>query len=113
MFLEPRNIEKLEAEEGKIIIKLLDKGFYKNYMIGTFEFDISYIYLRKDHTMLHQWVALSNPNSEDYSQITGYLKLSISVACTGDDQVEIKEDPGSGENDDNVLMPPQLNPKFY
>lgn len=63
--------------------------------------------------MLHQWIALSNPNSEDYSQITGYLKLSISVACTGDDQVEIKEDPGTAENDDNVLMPPQLNPKFY
>lgn len=34
MFLEPRNIEKEEAEEGKISIKLLDKGFYKNYMIG-------------------------------------------------------------------------------
>jgi hypothetical protein len=107
VFLEPRNIEKNEAEEGKITIKLIDKGFYKNYMIGMFEFDISYIYLRKDHLLLHQWLALSNPNSEDYSQITGYLKVSISVACTGDDQIEIKEEfTNSAENDENVMMPP-------
>lgn len=55
--------------------------------------------------MYHQWIALSNPNSEDFSQITGYLKVSISVACTGDDQVEIKEDD-SESKEDNVLMPP-------
>jgi hypothetical protein len=38
--------------------------------------------------------------------------VSISVACTGDEQVQIEED--SGETKDiNVMMPPQLNPKFY
>jgi hypothetical protein len=61
--------------------------------------------------MLHQWVALSNPNSE-YTKITGYLKISIAVACTGDHLAEIKEDTGT-EADTNVMMPPQLNPQFY
>lgn len=87
LFLEPKNVEKVDAEEGKIVIKLLDKGFLKNSLIGVFDFDLSYIYNMKDHLLLHQWIALSNPNSEDYAKITGYLKISISVACTGDEQV--------------------------
>ena len=87
IFLEPRNVEKKEAEEAKILIRLLDKGFFKNYLIGQFEFDLSYIYFMKDHLMLHQWVALSDPNSDEYAKITGYLKLSISVTCTGDEQL--------------------------
>jgi len=87
LFIEPKNVEKKTAEEGKIEIKLMDKGFFKNAMIGSFDFDLSYIYFMKDHLLLHQWLALSNPNSENYSEITGYIKVSISVVCTGDEQV--------------------------
>ena len=87
LFLEPKNVEKKDAEEGKISLKLMDKGFMRNSLIGVFEFDLSYIYFMKDHLLLHQWLAISNPNSEDYAKITGYLKVSISVVCTGDEQV--------------------------
>ena len=112
LFLEPHNVEKKDAEDAKIVIKLNDKGYIKDTMIGVFEFDLSYIYFMKDHLLLHQWLAFSNPNSENYSEITGYLKVSISVAASGDEQVQINEDD-DGANDDNVMMPPQLNPKFY
>lgn len=112
LFLEPRNVEKQDAEEGKILIRLMDKGFLKDTMIGMFEFDLSYIYFMKDHAMQHKWIAFSNPNSENYSEITGYLKISISVACSGDEQIQLSEDDGVGGADD-VIMPPQLNPKFY
>ena len=84
LFLEPKNVEKQSAEDGRIMIKLLDKHFIKDLVIGQFEFDLTHIYFMENHLMLHQWMALSNPNSEKYSQITGYLKVSISVACTGD-----------------------------
>ena len=83
----------------------MDKGFFKNSLIGQFEFDLSYIYFMKDHMMLHQWIALSDPNSEDYAKITGYLKLSISVTCTGDEQLQIEDDQNPDDSD-NVLMPP-------
>jgi hypothetical protein len=83
----------------------MDKGFMRNSLIGVFEFDLSYIYFMKDHLLLHQWLAISNPNSEDYSKITGYLKVSISVVCTGDEQVQIEDDDGEDKTD-NVLMPP-------
>jgi len=41
----------------------------------------------KDHLLLHRWIALSNPNAENYAEITGYLKLSISIAASGDEQI--------------------------
>ena len=44
VFFEPKNKEKEELEQGKIVIKLLDKGFYKDAIIGYYEFDISYFY---------------------------------------------------------------------
>ena len=112
IFLEPKNVEKKAAEDAQLQIRVLDKGFFKDSVIGQFEFNLTHLYFMKDHLLLHQWIALSNPNSEDYSKITGYLKVSISVAATGDEQVQINEDDGVGGND-NVMMPPQLNPKFY
>jgi hypothetical protein len=39
------------------------------------------------------------------------MKVSISVSCTGDEQVEIKEDDGEEKTD--VMMSPALNPAFY
>ena len=66
----------------------------------------------KDHILLHKWLAVSDPNSENYSEITGYIKVSISVAATGDEQIQITEDDDNAKEDE-ILMPPQLNPKFY
>lgn len=111
LFCEAKNIEKKKAEDGKIVIRLQDKGIFKNTLIGLFEFDLSYIYFMKDHLLLHKWLAFSNPNSENYSEITGYLKVSVNVTCTGDESVQIEEDDGA--EDPDVLMPPSLNPKFY
>ena len=42
---------------------------------------MSFIYLRKDHMLLHKWIAMSNPNGEDYAKIQSYVKISIAVAC--------------------------------
>jgi len=93
------------------MIKLYDKGFFKQTLIGEYEFDLVYVYFMKQHVLLHKWLAFSNPNSENYSEITGYLKLSINVTCTGDESVQIEDD--DGPEDTNILMPPSLNPKFF
>ena len=42
-----------EIEDGKISIRILNKGFFKEDTIGAYEFDISQIYLQKDHTLSH------------------------------------------------------------
>lgn len=54
-------------------------------MIGAYDFDLAYIYFMKQHALLHRWLALSNPSSENFNEVTGYLKLSISVNATGDE----------------------------
>lgn len=44
IFFEPKNLETHQLENGKVEIKLLDKGFIKDALIGFYEFDLSYIY---------------------------------------------------------------------
>lgn len=44
LFFEPKNQEVEDLERGKIEIKLMDKGFFKDALIGYYEFDLSYVY---------------------------------------------------------------------
>lgn len=112
IFLEPRGVDKRDAESGKITIRLMDKGLFKDALIGLYEFDLSYIYLKDKHVLEHKWLALNNPGADNFAEICGYVKVSISVAATGDEQVQIVEDTAMIEDTD-VLMSPSLNPTFY
>jgi hypothetical protein len=73
------------VEAGKITIRILNKGFFKEDTIGIYEFDVAQIHLQEKHTLLHQWLALSNPEGTDFNEITAYIKLSISVIGPGDE----------------------------
>ncbi len=48
---------------------------------------MTYIYFMKDHALMHKWLALSNPNSEVFNEVAGYLKISITIAASGDEQI--------------------------
>lgn len=100
-----------QIEGAKIQIRMLDKGYFKDALIGMYEFDVAYIYFMQQHSLLHKWLALSNPSSPNFSEVCGYLKISISVAATGDEQIQITEDQGKDE--ESILMPPQMKPEFY
>ena len=65
----------------------MDKGYFKDALIGAYEFDIAYIYFMKEHSLMHKWLALSNPNAENFNEVAGYLKISITIAAAGDEQV--------------------------
>ena len=41
--------------------------------IGTYSFDVTTVYFKEKHCIQHQYVALFNPDGEDFSQVTGYL----------------------------------------
>lgn len=64
--------------------------------------------------MQHQWLALSNPEGKDFNEITGYLKISISIAGPGDDQVQLTDDPsGLDKTDgDSILMPASIKKQY-
>ena len=111
LFYEPKNTEVEDLENAKIEIKLMDKGFFKDALIGYYEFDLSYIYQMKDHAMMHKWIIMSNPESEDYGEVTGQLKLSVTICGEGDEQVGIQDDPHPEKEE--VIQPPQIKPEFY
>ena len=111
IFFEPKNVEVPQLEKGTIEIKLMDKGFFKDALIGYYQFDLSYIYLKKDHALMHKWIVMSNPESEDFGEVTGQLKISITIAGSGDEQVPIEDDPNPTEED--FIQPPQITPEFY
>ena len=46
IFFEPKNVETGRLEKGTIELKLMDKGFFKDALIGFYQFDLSYIYLK-------------------------------------------------------------------
>ena len=79
MFFEPRNIHASKIEMETITIKVMNKGIFRDELIGTYEFDMTAIYFKEKHALQHQWLALMNPEGEDFSEITGNLKVSISV----------------------------------
>lgn len=91
----------------------MDKGYFKESLIGSFEFDVAFVYFHDKHSMLHKWIALSNPESENFNEVAGYLKLSISVSTVGDEQIQIVEDTGADNNEDKIMMPPSIRPEFY
>ena len=91
----------------------MDKGFYKEALIGSYDFDVAYIYLMPKHALLHKWIALSNPNSENFNEVAGYLKLSISISTVGDEQIQITEDNSAENSEDSIMMPPSIRPEFY
>lgn len=55
-------------------------------------------------------MALSNPSGENFSDVTGYLKVCISIASPGDKQVLIEDDPNP--DSDDAMMPACIKPSF-
>ena len=88
-------VEQLDS--SKIIIEVYDSSLSrkrKDYY-GISEFDLEYIYSMKNHSLNNHWLALSNPESKDMTQIRGYIKLSISVLHDNDPRVELRSNPES------------------
>ena len=57
-------------------------------LIGRYEVDIQRIYSEKEHSIEHMWLALSNME-KDFNEITGYIKVSMSILGEEDTNVEL------------------------
>ena len=117
IFFEPKNVEEERLSKGKIEIKLMDKGFFKDALVGYYEFDLATIYGREDHALMHKWIVMSNPEGEEFGKVTAYLKLSITIAGAGDEQVQtksrlsstlIKNEDDPNPQEEEYLQPPQV-----
>jgi hypothetical protein len=79
LFFEPRNMHSSKIELDTISIKVKNKGIFKDELIGMYEFDMTKVYFEKGHAIQNQWIALFNPEATNFSEISGNLKISISV----------------------------------
>ena len=79
MFIELKNVSKEEIEASEISFSIQNKGFFKGDEIGQFSVSTSKIYFQKNHSMQHQQFGMNNPNSSDFSKITGYVAISVNV----------------------------------
>ncbi len=109
-FFELMGQSVADLEQTKILIKVLKKGYFKANMIGQVELDLTFIYNLENHTKEHTWMAMINPNSEDFSSVAAYIKLSGSVYGVDDTPRELKMD--EKENDDDCVMPASIKPKY-
>lgn len=111
IFIEKRNQTVNDLQNLKLTFKVIIKSVWKNVLIGLYEVDFSYIYFMKNHMMEHGWLAISNPNSEDFSQIQGLIKLSISIHGENDNPMKLEMDPNL-QGDTNVMMSSAIKPEF-
>eukprot|EP01083_Nonionella_stella_P294532 1001194_1 len=103
-----------EIKEGKIRIDVMDaNNFFRNKLIGTYEFDALNVYLSKNHEIHRQWVALSDV-TDMHDGAQGYLRVSVVVLGPNDEQkVWTKEEDEEEEAMVHVLMPPQIKQTGY
>jgi hypothetical protein len=53
LFFEPRNVHKTTIEAETISIKVKNKGWLKDELIGSYDFDLTKIYAEEGHSMQH------------------------------------------------------------
>ena len=92
------------------MIKINQKGYFKTSLIGQIEMDLTYLYNLENHTSQHKWFAMINPDSEDFSSVAGYIKISGSVHGIDDSPVELKVD--DNDDDADAIIPASVKPKF-
>ena len=89
LFIQKKKVDNEEVEEAVVEIAIHNKGFFKGDLIGNIEISLSKIFNMKNHVMLHQKVGVCNPNSDDFSKLTGILIVSINVQGPGCEATEL------------------------
>jgi hypothetical protein len=118
MFFET-DLTPSEWEKEKITISVFDANtFFRNELIGLYEFDVTSVYGRKDHEVYRKWLGLTD--SDNHTGLQGFLQVSVTVLKPGDDaplhEDEFEDDEGDLDTQDLnslVLLPPQITLTGY
>lgn len=97
-----------------VIVEAWDHNrILKNSLIGVYELNVQRVYSETHHALKHHWLALSD-TSNNFGEIVGYIKISISVTGENDKGVTLDLEPFESFNKERkVLMPPHLERKSY
>ena len=92
---------------------MLNQGWIKNELVGQAQFDLSSIYFSDNQKIEHQWVALDNPDAEDFENMKGLLKISAN--CTGpkDNAQKLEPHVGPEPAELKMFMSPSIKRTYY
>lgn len=93
-------------------MSVANKGFFKADAIGQFEMAVSKVYNMDDHVMLHQQIGLTNPDSKDFSKITGYITVSINIQGPGDEATQLEMGTEKQTTEKAPLMPSSVKKQY-
>ena len=66
----------------------------------------------ENHVMLHQLIGLTNPDSKDFSKVTGYITVSINVQGPGDEATQLEMGTDKQVAEKAPLMPSSVKKKY-
>jgi len=112
IFMVFRDLTKDVVSESQIEFRVENKGFFRGDTIGVFTLATSKVYYRDNHLMEHQIIALNNPDSDDFSLVTGYLIVNINVLAQGDEASELKMGTDQDFSLRKPLMPSSVQIKY-
>ena len=113
-FFTGSNLEIEAVESAKINIEIRNhKMLQKDSLIGSYEFDLTYIYYQKKHSLIHQWVALCNPETGNFQNIRGHIKIGICIQGEKDEDIDLTTRETTVTKDTEILLPPQISLKPY
>ena len=68
----------------RVKISVFDRArFTSDSLIGLYDIDLLKVYEEENHKLEHLWCGLVNIE-QDFSVITGYIKISLSIIGQGD-----------------------------
>ena len=113
-----RGLDKDEVNEAVIKITAMDSDTFPNGsdVIGSAQFDASYVYFQKGHEIHRTWVALVDDTNPKDVGIQGYLRVSLALLGPGDklqvhdEEAERRAEEAKAGDEDvgDVIMPPTL-----
>lgn len=112
LFIEA--LQKLpdEVKSERIHIEVRDHNtFSRDQPLGTFDFDLGFIYGSSNHSVRHQWIVLCLPNDVKYFEPKGYLKVSISVTHEDDQGIDLCAETADSL-DESAILPTFIKPKL-
>ena len=108
MFFEFQNRASNLISQDSITISVKNKGYLRDELVGSYQFDMTFVYFKEKHVIHNQWIALINQESENFNEIAGYLKVSISVQGPGDEQIQLGDDHGPKQVNQDAMIPAQI-----
>jgi len=77
------DLVRAQIEKAVIKITCFDADTFGRWdVIGSNQYDLKWVYARKDHEYYRKWVALYNTKKKD-AGVQGYIRMSITVLGPG------------------------------